>query len=233
MLLPLGVIYCKKQLWNLAETELKSAKQILVDGTHSVSSKLGNLSMINCKQCKISFEVTIDQRIGDLNKNRSDGTTHSLVNRFSIAQDMYREALKKLINKEQNTDPQPNQRNTRSRGRSSFNRKVKVREVEPECIENLIRNTTFGYPSTHSWGKQSLEMNRSFTAEFSCTGNRKHCWKCHVVKVMETGNMQEFIHMKWNNHCRRLSLQLLDVIGTGIVIIMHLSYVMDLNADTD
>ncbi|PIA27894.1 hypothetical protein AQUCO_07400019v1 [Aquilegia coerulea] len=108
----LGEIFCKKQSWDLAGSELDRAKKILKDKN----------SLISCRQCKLILEVTIDKQIADLNRRRSDGTKTSLLKSSSAALVMYRKALNKLKQFEWNSGHEHNSMITRSKSRSSYDR---------------------------------------------------------------------------------------------------------------
>ncbi|OVA03751.1 Peptidase C50 [Macleaya cordata] len=266
----LGEVYHKKQLWDLAENELNVAKQILVGSSKSIS----------CKRCKLTLEVTIDQRIGDLTKSRLDGATRaSSVNSLSLALDLYRSALTKLnlpewensfsfseetnqsdtkeicslkdkgegshvnvvpkksrkskkaskhLTMEQNLEPVHMPMMTRSRYRSSHNKSVQVEEMmDSECPKSSNQNCVSAGHDTHSQIRPFSELSRSSIAESGreelCVCHSKNCWRCLLMKVMERGNMQDFIYMKWEFHRRRLQLRLLIEIGkcTGVLGEIH------------
>ncbi|GAV67376.1 Peptidase_C50 domain-containing protein [Cephalotus follicularis] len=83
----LGKLFRKKQFWNLAEKELKSAKQIFVQ----------NDAEFSCKKCRLMLEVTVDQQLGDLFRSRLDSTTGNItIDRLSHAQHLYQSALDRL-----------------------------------------------------------------------------------------------------------------------------------------
>ncbi|XP_010908769.2 separase isoform X2 [Elaeis guineensis] len=83
----LGQLYRRKQLWDLAETELNYAKTLLEK----------NDTIISCKHCKLAFEVTIDMQIGDLFRNLFDkGLKIESTKSISDALVLYRLALDKL-----------------------------------------------------------------------------------------------------------------------------------------
>ncbi|PIA27888.1 hypothetical protein AQUCO_07400015v1, partial [Aquilegia coerulea] len=228
----LGEIYCKKQLWEMAETELNSARQILEGSSRSIS----------CKQCIMTLEVTLDQRFGCLFRSRS------VDNNVSATLDHYKSALGKLkhvewdsssrfseeasqldncsrqvdtegphldieyktsrraskqVMKERNSKPEPKTRMTRSRSRSCNNKSVNFR----------------GEAESHENGRH-LELNMPSKNEFGCAeifvNNRRNFGKRLLLKVMDSGKMQDFIDMKWEFQRRRLSLRLLNELGTCI-----------------
>ncbi|KAF5184255.1 Separase [Thalictrum thalictroides] len=242
----LGEIYCKKQLWDMAETELNSARQILV----------GSNTSISCKQCILTLEVTLDQRFGCLFRNRS------VDNNISATLDLYKSALDKLkhvewdissrfseeasqncsrkvdtegphldieykrskraskqVMKERNSKPEPKTRMTRSRSRPCNNKSVNSDEAESQCNKKSSGNGGFDCPSTHE-NERHLELNILSKNEFGCAeifvNNRRNFGKRLLVKVMEGGKVQDFIYMKWEIQRRRLSLRLLNELGTCI-----------------
>ncbi|KAF9590960.1 hypothetical protein IFM89_000505 [Coptis chinensis] len=100
---------------------------------------------------------------------------------------------------------------TRARSRSSHEKSVQHKgEVGSECVMPSSGNSGNSFPITHTGNKQYLEVNRPSMTEFGCG---KNCWKWVLVKVMKSGKMQNFIYMKWEFHCKRLSLRLLNEIG--------------------
>ncbi|GLT85957.1 hypothetical protein SLE2022_041220 [Rubroshorea leprosula] len=87
----LGKLYRKKQLWDLAEKELQSARQVLADKSINFT----------CLKCRLMLEVNVDQQLGDLFRNLFDCSKGSnLRQRLSQAEDLYRNALEKLNHSE-------------------------------------------------------------------------------------------------------------------------------------
>ncbi|CBI23880.3 unnamed protein product, partial [Vitis vinifera] len=83
----LGKLYCKKRIWDLAEKELQTAKQVMVDSSADIS----------CLKCRLILEATIDQQLGDLYRSHLDCTTENLsIKRLSFAENLYKSALDKL-----------------------------------------------------------------------------------------------------------------------------------------
>ncbi|KAK7839536.1 separase [Quercus suber] len=83
----LGKLYRKKQLWDLAEKELQSAKKVLMDTSTTLS----------CIKCRLMMEATLDHHLGDLSRSNSDSTTaDTSVERLSHAENQYKLALDKL-----------------------------------------------------------------------------------------------------------------------------------------
>lgn len=82
-----GKLYRKKQLWDLAEKELQSAKKVLMDTSTTFS----------CIKCRLMMEATLDHHLGDLSRSNSDSTTaDTSVERLSHAENQYKLALDKL-----------------------------------------------------------------------------------------------------------------------------------------
>ncbi|KAJ7968102.1 separase [Quillaja saponaria] len=82
----LGKLYCKRRQWDLAEKELKIAKQILLE-----------TSTCCCSKCRLILEVNIDQYLGDLCRHRIDSTRGDIsIEILSDAKRLYKSALEKL-----------------------------------------------------------------------------------------------------------------------------------------
>ncbi|OWM84928.1 hypothetical protein CDL15_Pgr027715 [Punica granatum] len=87
----LGKLYCKKRLWNLADRELQSAKQIVMDWNkeRSMSS--------TCSRCCWLLEAGIELQLGNLIRSEVDRTTRLIcMNKLSKAEKLFRSALDKL-----------------------------------------------------------------------------------------------------------------------------------------
>jgi separase len=71
----------------MAEKELQSAKEILMDTSMNFS----------CIKCRLMLEATVDQHLGDLSRSNFDSTTADIsVERLSHAENLYKLALDKL-----------------------------------------------------------------------------------------------------------------------------------------
>ncbi|XP_037451889.1 separase-like isoform X2 [Triticum dicoccoides] len=83
----LGQLYCKRQLWDAAEGELKHARDLLKE----------NCEFISCETCRLTQEISVDVQAGDLfwNQFDKDLQKHSTCN-LSRALGMYRSAMEKL-----------------------------------------------------------------------------------------------------------------------------------------
>ncbi|PUZ77833.1 hypothetical protein GQ55_1G405300 [Panicum hallii var. hallii] len=83
----LGQLYSKRQLWDEADSELKNAQDLLLE--HD--------AIVSCKLCKLTLEVSVDMKVGDLFWSRfeNDFQKLSTVN-LPMALGMYRSALEKL-----------------------------------------------------------------------------------------------------------------------------------------
>lgn len=83
----LGKVYRTKELWDCAEEELTSAKQLLMD----------KKSCISCLNCKLVMEVSLDQQLGDLYSDQFDCTSQNpVIERLCFAENVYQSALDKL-----------------------------------------------------------------------------------------------------------------------------------------
>ncbi|KAF6163679.1 hypothetical protein GIB67_036139 [Kingdonia uniflora] len=200
-------------------------------------------SNILCQGCKWSLEVTVDKlglalRSRETTRTYSDslnlyksaieklkhlGWANSLIvaNQLETGgfEDMQPKEPRKLkkSSKQLQWDQclkQENTRMTRSKSRLSDNMGMQV-QGEPESGD--IKHDGFVCLASHSRRGPSLELNRSFIAQLSCDGscfcNNTNCWRCHLMKVMETGTLKDFIKMKWEINRWRLLLRL--VIDTG------------------
>uniref|UniRef100_A0ACD5YX29 Uncharacterized protein n=1 Tax=Avena sativa TaxID=4498 RepID=A0ACD5YX29_AVESA len=85
----LGQLYCKRQLWDAADGELKHARKLLADNTEFIS----------CKTCKSTLEISVDVQAGDLfwNLYEKDLQKQSTCN-LSSALGMYKSSMEKLNN---------------------------------------------------------------------------------------------------------------------------------------
>lgn len=79
-----GKLYCKSQLWDLAEDELNSARNLLLE----------NDVVISCKCCKLAFDVFIDMQFGDISRDRPEKFSSSTFSADALQ--LYRKALDKL-----------------------------------------------------------------------------------------------------------------------------------------
>ncbi|XP_030477632.1 separase isoform X2 [Cannabis sativa] len=80
----LGKLYCKKQIWDLAERELKGAKQCFDD----------RRSEISCLKCRLMLKVTIDQHLGDLSQSTMVDSSGKLSMKSSFhAETLYKSAI--------------------------------------------------------------------------------------------------------------------------------------------
>ncbi|KAJ7946655.1 putative Separase [Quillaja saponaria] len=88
----LGKLYCRKRQWDLAEKELKFAKQILLDNTST---------SFCCSKCRLILEVTIDQYLVDLCQSRIEISKGDIsLEILSDAKKLYKSALEKLNHSE-------------------------------------------------------------------------------------------------------------------------------------
>ncbi|XP_044490537.1 separase-like isoform X4 [Mangifera indica] len=279
----LGKLYRKKQLWDLAEKELKSAKHILEESSKNFS----------CSKCRLMLEVTVDQQLGDLSRSLCDGAAgNSLMERLSNAENIYKSALEKLnlsewknsiscpdgesvesiflkrpfgqndehvatnkysdssvyypdtkeiltrdgsvakmegktsrklknapkaFLKDQPLIPESNSRITRSKYRSSQNQCVNgSSEVQAGLSKHTIDNTSSDFINPLSQRESVLERKSCIVntgCEATCICNKMKCWRCLSVEVIESGLLDNFVHMKWEFIRRRLSLSVLTGIG--------------------
>ncbi|KAI3841547.1 hypothetical protein MKX03_023861 [Papaver bracteatum] len=154
----------------------------------------------------LSFLETDDlvpKELGSL-KGKSEGSHVNLVPKKSrkpktAPQDLAAELL----------EPVNARMMTRSRYRSSHNNSVQLEEkMDLDC-------------STNSRRRNILDDHAKQSSDYGCEAckvHRKNCWRCLLLKVSESGKMNDFIYMKWEFYRRRLQLKLLIDIGYCIGI---------------
>ncbi|KAF6164599.1 hypothetical protein GIB67_032827 [Kingdonia uniflora] len=119
-------------------------------------------------------------------------------------------------------------RMTRSKCRLSDNRGIQV-QGEPPSEYSLYSDGNNGTAcvDTHSQSGSHMELNQSSIPEFccdeTCLCNKSNCWRCHLIKVTETGTLTELINMRWEIYRRRVLLRLVMDIGecTGFFAEIH------------
>ncbi|KAI3912246.1 hypothetical protein MKW98_012057 [Papaver atlanticum] len=155
----------------------------------------------------LSFLETDDlvpKELGSL-KGKSEGSHVNLVPKKSrkpktAPQDLAAELL----------EPVNARMMTRSRYRSSHNNSVQLEEkMDLDCPKNSRRRNILD-----DLAKQSSDYGCE-----ACKVHRKNCWRCLLLKVSESGKMNDFIYMKWEFYRRRLQLKLLIDIGYCIGIV--------------
>lgn len=268
-----GILYRKQQLWDLAEKELLSAKQILADCCGTIS----------CIKCRWLFEVTIDLHLGDLVRSRHDKYT---AEKHSVdAETLYKSALDKLklsewINSVSSPEDigfenitvcdavgidhsdviefpskveepemrieakktrkttkalkqlqgqclvaEQNSRMTRSRYQSQKTNDNIPSDIQVGHAKNSNNGRCFVLPDAISQ-TGPLSKTESPAAdsgcEVTCVCNKMKCWYCLPIKLMESGCINDFVHIKWEFARRRLLLKLLT--GIGMVLKTHKSF---------
>lgn len=81
-----GKLYRKKRSWDLSEKELQSAKQTLAL----------NCSAFSCQKCRLVLEITIDQQLADLSRNRIFYAKDVSMEWLHAAERLYKSSLDKL-----------------------------------------------------------------------------------------------------------------------------------------
>ncbi|KAM7250817.1 hypothetical protein ACFE04_022700 [Oxalis oulophora] len=237
----LGKIYRKKQHLMLAERELQTAEQTLV-----------NNDDFACIKCKLILEASVKLQLGDLyrtNNVPAKTSSHayslymSALDKLNISewknsitcpeegssQTMFPEkkmekiAAKKPRNKsslktlakEKVSLPEQNGRVTRSKYRSSQNSKVgKLCEEQYSILKHSESNTISNY--THSQTESLLETKTGivdFGSDPTCICKNLKCWNCLPLEVLKSGMIKDFILVKWEFVRRQLALRLLTCIG--------------------
>nr|XP_011462140.1 PREDICTED: separase [Fragaria vesca subsp. vesca] len=82
----LGKLYLKKQLWDLAEKELQSAKQYLDASEKDIS----------CLKCRLMQEATVELNLADLYQRKLYSSRSASLEKPSCAESLYNSALTKL-----------------------------------------------------------------------------------------------------------------------------------------
>lgn len=112
--------------------------------------------------------------------------------------------------------PENNSRLTRSRYRSTQNQSMSTSgesQVGPSGY--LKGHDVFDCPDLLCQGELLVETKSctvAFGCEVKCISNMR-CWQCLAMAVMESGLVNNFVHMKWEVVRRRLLLRLLTGIG--------------------
>ncbi|KAK9162182.1 hypothetical protein Syun_003084 [Stephania yunnanensis] len=187
----LGEIYCKKLLWELAESELKSAQKILVDCSTSFS----------CRRCKLTLEVALDQRIGDLTRRHAFANSKVFsVTSFFHSEDLYKAALEKLNLPEWEI----------SLSFSDNPNHLSRREICSLKVGNEVSHATMETKNC----RRPKKSSRLSTREKSQLNQRITCSQLtQDTSSNAQGTMKDVSHMKWENHRRRLLLRVLSGIG--------------------
>ncbi|KAG0532378.1 hypothetical protein BDA96_04G103300 [Sorghum bicolor] len=82
----LGQLYCKRQLWDEAESELNYARDLVK-----------NDATISCKLCSLTFGISVDMQVGDLSWSLfGEKVQKHMTADFSNALGMYQSAIDKL-----------------------------------------------------------------------------------------------------------------------------------------
>ncbi|KAK9214507.1 hypothetical protein WN944_006500 [Citrus x changshan-huyou] len=124
-------------------------------------------------------------------------------------------ALKSLVN-DQNLDLDPNSRITRSKYRSSQNQSVNNCVEERSGVSKHAKNNNLSdLPDILSQGKSVLEAKSFVDTAYqaACICNKMKCWQCLPGEVIESGLLDNLLHVKWEFTRRRLSLRVLAGIG--------------------
>ncbi|KAK9167645.1 hypothetical protein Scep_002836 [Stephania cephalantha] len=208
----LGEIYCKKLLWELAESELKSAQKILVDCSTSFS----------CRRCKLTLEVALDQRIGDLTRRHAFANSKVfLVNSFFHSEDLYKAALEKLNLPEWEISLSfsdiPNHLSRREICSLKVGNEVSHATMETKNCRRPKKSSRLSTREKSQLNQRitcsQLTQDTSSNAQETSTCSRINCRMCLLMKVIELGTMKDVSRMKWENHRRRLLLRVLSGIG--------------------
>lgn len=123
----------------------------------------------------------------------------------------------KSLVKDQNLDRDPNSRITRSKYRSSQNRSVNSCIDEQSGVSKHTKNNNLpDLPDILSQGESVLEAKSCLLdtgCQAACICNKMKCWQCLPGEVIESGLLDNLLHVKWEFARRRLSLRVLAGIG--------------------
>lgn len=116
----------------------------------------------------------------------------------------------KFTAKEQNLNAELKPRRTRSTNQSA--------NIVTEVDSKYDRSDCHEFcPDTESLGKVEKKLDETSPSDFGCSEqcicNKISCWRCLVINVMETGSMNNIIHLKWECHRRHVVLVLHLKIG--------------------
>lgn len=125
--------------------------------------------------------------------------------------------LKNAPKADQSLIPESNSRITRSKYRSSQNQCVNGSiEVQAGLSKHTKGNTSFDFSNPRSQ-RESVSETKSCIVdtgcEATCICNKMKCWKCLPMEAIESGLLDNFVHIKWEFIRRRLSLRVLTGIG--------------------
>ncbi|KAJ8471851.1 hypothetical protein OPV22_026194 [Ensete ventricosum] len=94
----------------------------------------------------------------------------------------------------------------------TVNRKSQVKNISKKSLRCSTKNLNQQSKARRN-GSSNQEHNGAAEADCGdkeeCDCSKMECWRCLIHQVMETGFMQDIIHLNWECHRRRLVLMLL------------------------
>ncbi|GMH28096.1 hypothetical protein Nepgr_029939 [Nepenthes gracilis] len=227
----LGKVYRKRHLLDLAEKELQNAKQVLAEGSMSIT----------CFRCWLILDSTINEQLGHLCRSHLNCTTKGSTLELSYAENLYQSSLRRLNsfewkNHSKGCEVAKNDQVAIGAGFEGFllrfeeplakantlkSRKTKKASISLEHIKvsttvQNLRITRSRNRSSQSNVVGSLEriqphsdgninLHGKLTGEVVNICNKISCRKCSLTEIAKSGSLEYFIHMKWE-FARRLQL---------------------------
>lgn len=230
-------MYCKKQQYDLSKNELESVESILNK----------NEMVISCKYCKLSLEVIVDMRKGDLSRCLSKSGSHCQ----STALPLYKSALEKLSNVNLEVLQTFYDRRIVNCSLNDFHyvppKKSSIVKLNEECdkintnkvdrkrVKNSSRTlrsnkelsdkTPVQSATSQDHDHPSCSEILDISNEGNCSLERSNCWECYLTGVAEANSMLDMIYQKWECHRRRLLLKLLSRIGRSSLPFYHFNQI--------
>ncbi|KAG6652968.1 separase isoform X5 [Carya illinoinensis] len=128
----------------------------------------------------------------------------------------FRNDAPKPLVKENCLIPEKNSRLTRSRYRSMQNQSMSTSGEFQVGISRYLKGDNASSSNTFTQQellRETKGCNAAFGVKIKCICNNMWCWQCLVMEVIESGLLNNFIHLKWEFVRRRLSSRLLSDIG--------------------
>lgn len=181
----LGKLYHKKQLWDLAEKELLSAKQYLKAGEKAIS----------CVKCRLMQKAIVKQNLGDLYQRKFYSTRSTSLEKLSYAENLYKSALTKLnLSEWKNSVSCPGQTLLKDVGYSAGSTLIHFGETKVE-------------PKSKAEAKKCRTKNAQKPVvrdlEYNLRSTRSRCQSSHNQSVRGTGAAQvgHSKHLKRTTEC--------------------------------
>lgn len=112
-----------------------------------------------------------------------------------------------------------NSRITRSRYRANQNQLVSTSGEAQVGVSRCLKGDNVSDCSDMLCHWELLQETKTsmvgFGCQVKCICDKMRCWQCLVMEVIESGLVNNYIHLKWEYFRRRLSLRLLTCMGMG------------------